>query len=81
MRTYWFLLPYLALSSTLSAQPMPGNFSATYPDGLNPAFSEVAYAAISKSQVLDLFLPEGNGPFPLVLNIHASSHARTSTGL
>ena len=44
-----------------------------YPGDFKPAHAEVAYAEISKSQKLDLFLPEGSGPFPLVINIHGGA--------
>jgi acetyl esterase/lipase len=33
----------------------------------------VAYANDSPRQVLDLFVPEGKGPFPLVINIHGGA--------
>ncbi|MFM8321486.1 MAG: alpha/beta hydrolase fold domain-containing protein [Chloroflexota bacterium] len=36
-----------------------------------PAFSDVAYAALSDTQKLDIYLPEGDGPFPVVINLHA----------
>ena len=32
--------------------------------------TNIAYATTSGTQVLDLYLPEGNGPFPVVVNIH-----------
>lgn len=35
-----------------------------------PDYAEVAYAPLSDSQKLDLYLPDGPGPFPLVINIH-----------
>ena len=30
----------------------------------------MAYASASPTQKLDLYVPEGNGPFPLIINIH-----------
>ena len=35
-----------------------------------PAFKDVAYASASATQKLDLYLPAGNGPFPVVINVH-----------
>ncbi|MDX2006191.1 MAG: alpha/beta hydrolase [Meiothermus sp.] len=48
------------------AQPGP----AAYPADLKPTHADLAYASTSKAQTLDLFVPQGNGPFPLVVNIH-----------
>ncbi len=36
-----------------------------------PAFADVAYADASDTQLLDIYLPEGDGPFPVVVNFHA----------
>jgi acetyl esterase/lipase len=33
----------------------------------------VAYASVSDAQVLDLFVPEGDGPFPLIIRIHGGA--------
>jgi acetyl esterase/lipase len=41
------------------------SFSAT------PAFADVAYADASPTQMLDIYLPAGEGPFPTVINYHA----------
>lgn len=45
----------------------------SYSKDLKPTYGNVAYANISKTQVLDLFLPEGKGPFPIVINIHGGA--------
>ena len=47
--------------------------TASYPADMQPTHSNLAYAGLSKSQVLDLFLPPGDGPFPVVLNIHGGA--------
>lgn len=52
------------------AQPLPPDGPASYPADLHPAFADVAYANASPAQTLDLFLPPGDGPFPLIMNIH-----------
>lgn len=41
--------------------------------GLKPSHGDLAYAPLSKAQVLDLYLPAGEGPFPLVINIHGGA--------
>lgn len=35
-----------------------------------PTAKDVVYASASPTQKLDLYVPEGNGPFPLIINIH-----------
>lgn len=44
-----------------------------YPGDLRPTHADVAYASTSPAQVLDLFLPESPGPYPLVVNIHGGA--------
>lgn len=38
-----------------------------------PAFKDVAYASASATQKLDIYLPEGDGPFPVVINVHGGA--------
>lgn len=33
-------------------------------------FTNIAYANVSESQKLDLYIPKGNGPFPVIIYIH-----------
>jgi len=35
-----------------------------------PTYKDVAYASTSSTQKLDLYLPQGDGPFPVIINIH-----------
>ncbi len=38
-----------------------------------PAFSDVAYASLSSAQKLDLYIPSGTGPFPVVVIVHGGA--------
>lgn len=40
-----------------------------------PAYQDVAYASASAAQTLDIYLPAGSGPFPVVINIHGGGFA------
>jgi acetyl esterase/lipase len=64
-----------AVPTTVAAEPAaPVGRGA--PDGgmaaikATPTVKDVAYASASPTQKLDLYLPEGAGPFPLILNVH-----------
>jgi acetyl esterase/lipase len=37
---------------------------------VDPTYKDLAYASGSDAQKLDLYIPEGSGPFPLVIAIH-----------
>ena len=67
------LILTLLLAALLPAQTMPAFGPGTYPNDVRPTFADVAYAPLSASQKLDIFLPSGDGPFPLVLNIHGGA--------
>jgi acetyl esterase/lipase len=50
---------------------VPGvDFPATL---AQPRYGDLAYASVSEAQKLDLYLPNGNGPFPLVLMVHGGA--------
>lgn len=36
-------------------------------------FENIPYASVSPNQVMDIYLPEGNGPFPVVVLIHGGA--------
>lgn len=48
-----------------------GAFGAGTTFTATPAFADVAYASASATQLLDIYLPAGDGPFPVVVNLHA----------
>lgn len=53
---------------------MPGGagaFGAGSSFTATPAYADVAYASTSATQQLDIYLPAGDGPFPVVVNLHA----------
>lgn len=59
-RAPFMLLAGVACSAlTGCASPLP-----------DPDHAEIAYATQSSAQTLDIYLPDGNGPFPLVINVH-----------
>lgn len=65
-----------ATTSTEGLPPLPpGGKPGVMPGGMTqvkatPAAKDIAYANASATQTLDIYLPEGNGPFPLVINVH-----------
>ena len=50
--------------------PMPVEGVDFLPTQAIPQFADLTYAAVSPAQKLDLYLPRGQGPFPLVLLVH-----------
>jgi acetyl esterase/lipase len=40
---------------------------------LTPTFADIPYAHLSPAQALDLYLPEGSGPFRLIVNVHGGA--------
>lgn len=57
-------------SESLSVMPQKGGPSGTSFASVAPTHSDLAYASVSDAQKLDLYLPEGSGPFPLVMMVH-----------
>jgi acetyl esterase/lipase len=71
-----FLISLAGFTSLAAQPPAPSGMRrgpAGYPEDLKPTHANVAYATVSPSQVLDVFTPEGEGPFPLLLNIHGGA--------
>ena len=46
-----------------------------------PAHKDVAYADASSTQKLDLYLPAGAGPFPVIVNIHGGGFKLGDKGM
>lgn len=62
------LLIVLSAAACGMASVLPGgsgNFTS-----VEPTHKDLAYASGSEAQKLDLYLPEGDGPFPLVIMVH-----------
>ena len=65
-----------APTNTQGLPPLPqGGLPGVMPGGMTqvkatPAAKDVAYANQSATQTLDIYLPDGDGPFPLVINVH-----------
>lgn len=63
-----------ANTQTMPALPK-GGAPGAMPGGMTqvkamPAAKDVAYAKTSATQTLDIYLPQGDGPFPLVIDVH-----------
>jgi len=56
----------------LPAGAVPGGvMPAQMPETVaKPQYSDLAYASLSEAQKLDLYLPAGAGPFPLIIAVH-----------
>ena len=61
-----FALSLSACGGGLSV--MPGG-SGTFAS-VSPTHADLAYASVSDTQKLDLYIPEGTGPFPVVIMVH-----------
>jgi acetyl esterase/lipase len=64
------LIVTIVSTSSLFALSLAQMAAPAYPADLKPSYADVPYASVSKNQNLDLFVPSGNGPFPVVINIH-----------
>jgi len=63
---FWFLLDFLCpVFSFAQGSPNIENIKLKWLD--------IAYAATSPAQKLDVYLPEGDGPFPIILSIHGGA--------
>ena len=66
---YWitvFLMGVFSVSTLMAQKPRKANT-----DHIERKWLDVAYATASPAQKLDIYIPdEGDGPFPVILNIH-----------
>jgi len=69
--------PTAAIMPAMPAAPDPALAGMGGPGGagapprvITPTMANIAYANTSNTQKLDLYLPDGNGPFPIIVNIH-----------
>jgi len=49
---------------------MPGGSDSPPQNTAVPTFKDVVYASVSPTQKLDLYIPQGSGPFPVIISIH-----------
>jgi acetyl esterase/lipase len=40
---------------------------------VTPRYKDLAYASLSEAEKLDIYLPDGSGPFPLVVSVHGGA--------
>jgi acetyl esterase/lipase len=40
---------------------------------VSPRYKDLAYASLSEAEKLDIYLPDGSGPFPLVVSVHGGA--------
>ena len=62
------LVLFIGASGCGAQSVMPGG-SSTFAS-VDPTYSDLAYATESDAQKLDLYIPEGTGPFPVVIMVH-----------
>lgn len=73
MKKYWFALLVavgVVSQSFVIDRPLKQTIGEA---GTERIFRDVSYANISPTQVMDIYLPEGDGPFPIVVLIHGGA--------
>lgn len=67
-------VPVVDETATTAPEQMPGRPGTSSSSTVaKPTYSDLAYATLSAAEKLDLYLPEGDGPFPLVLLVHGGA--------
>ncbi len=59
-----------ATSSPLPPPPQQGGPNGGTFASVAPTYTDLAYGTTSQTQKLDLYIPEGDGPFPVVVMVH-----------
>jgi acetyl esterase/lipase len=76
-RAIWVLSLILLFAGQIYGEvtgPPAGGFGALIdPSDFKVKWLDVPYAHDSKTQTLDIYLPEGDGPFPLVVAVHGGA--------
>ncbi len=54
---------------------VPAEMPANAPGAVSAAYTNAAYASLSASEVCDIYLPEGEGPFPTIVVVHGGGFA------
>lgn len=67
----WILLIMFATVFPMSS--FAGQQRKANTDQIKLKWLDIAYASTSQSQKLDIYLPEGDGPFPVILSIHGGA--------
>ncbi len=62
------LVMVVSMTGCSGLSVMPGG-SSTFAS-VEPTYADLAYATGSDAQKLDLYIPEGTGPFPVVIMVH-----------
>ena len=73
--------PAAGLPALPAGMGAPPNGAGGPSQVITPTVANLAYANASATEVLDLYLPAGAGPFPVVVNIHAGGFALGDKGM
>ena len=60
----------VSIASPARGNPGVGNAASAV---AVPTFSDMAYASVSSAEKLDLYIPMGEGPFPLIILVHGGA--------
>lgn len=73
MRKYLFVF-FIAVGLLIQSTTVDGQPKQNTSDSENgKVYRDVPYSSISRAQVMDIYIPDGNGPFPVVILIHGGA--------